>query len=118
MDGIIGAIIPSIVTIILANIVTYVGMIHNLKLELAVSKKTIEDLQKALQVVEKRLDSHSKKNDDIVKLITDLKVEVVTRLGELSTNMGKLSSDVDNINRTFTVFDNGITGSRYNKTKG
>ena len=79
----------------------YVGFINKMRSQISV-------LEEKVKRVEQRQDSHSKKHDEIVKLIQDLKVEVIQSLGNLDKNMGKLSSDVDNINRVFTINDEGI----------
>lgn len=99
---------PHLLTAMIAAVGTYVGAIHKLKVEVEVLKKTQEDERKDIDNIQKRLDSHSKKNDEIIKLINDLKVEVIQQIAKLATEMSKISSDVENINRVFTINDNGI----------
>lgn len=90
-----------IVGAIISVAIMYVGFINKMRSQISV-------LEEKVKRVEQRQDSHSKKHDEIVKLIQDLKVEVIQSLGNLDKNMGKLSSDVDNINRVFTINDEGI----------
>ena len=95
------AIMNQIVGAIISVAIMYVGFINKMRSQISV-------LEEKVKRVEQRQDSHSKKHDEIVKLIQDLKVEVIQSLGNLDKNMGKLSSDVDNINRVFTINDEGI----------
>lgn len=133
MNSVMTDIWPLLLTVVLSNITAYIGFINKMRSQISVLEdkvkrletmeqslsdkideinKMISVLQEKMKRVEQRQDSHSKKNDEIIKLLNDLKLEVVEKLGALATNMGKLSSDVDNINRSFTVYDEGI-----NKTK-
>lgn len=101
MDKVMTDIWPILLGSIFSAITLYVGFINKMRSQISV-------LEEKVKRVEQRQDSHSKKNDEIIKLITDLKVEVIQKLGQVATDMSKLSSDVDNINRTFVVFDSGI----------
>ena len=122
-----------IIAAIVSTIGTYMGFINKMRSQISVLEekvkkleesktsieKKLEDVVKLMTIIEEKMkhveqrqDSHSKKNDEIVKLITDFKIEIVQKLGSLDTNIGKLSRDVDNINRTFTVFDEGIDKKR------
>lgn len=129
MDQVMTDIWPQLLTFLLSTAAMYVGFINRMRSQISVLEekvKRIEDLESILtskideinkmisvleekmKRVEQRQDSHSKKNDEIIKLLNDLKIEVIEKLGYLATNMGKLSSDVDNINRTVMVYDDGI----------
>lgn len=99
---------PFLIPVFLGGILTCIGYIYGLKTKVAVLEETIEHLKNTIEGMHRRMDSHSKKNDEIVNLITSLKMEVIQRIGEVATEMSKLSSDVDNINRSFMVFDSGI----------
>ena len=94
-------VVNQIVGAIISVAIMYVGFINKMRSQISV-------LEEKVKRVEQRQDSHSKKHDEIVKLIQDLKLEVIQSLGNLDKNMGKLSSDVDNINRVFTINDEGI----------
>lgn len=99
---------PFLIPVFLGGIMTCIGYIYGLKTKVAVLEETIENLKDTVEGMHRRIDSHSKKNDEIVSLITSLKMEVIQRISDVATDMSKLSSDIDNINRSFMVFDNGI----------
>lgn len=99
---------PYIASALLSAVGMYVGYIHQLKLEVAVLKKSFEEQQKTIDAMNKRIDSHSKKQDAILESINTLKIEMVEKIGELAADLGSLSSDVRNINRVLTIYDNGI----------
>ena len=99
---------PYLMPVFLGGIVTCIGYIYNLKTEVAVLKKTLENITTTVGDMRIRIDSHSKKNDDVVNLITSFKIEVIQKIGAMATDISKLSSDVENINRSFLVFDTGI----------
>jgi hypothetical protein len=99
---------PYLMPVFLGGLVTCIGYIYNLKTEVAVLKKTLENLTATVGDMRTRIDSHSKKNDEVVNLITSFKIEVIQKIGAMATDISKLSSDVENINRSFLVFDTGI----------
>lgn len=82
-------------------VIMYVGFINKLRTEVTLLKDKIERL-------EKRQDSHSKKNDEIINLITSFKMEMIEKFGDILTQIGKMGSDIDNMSKTFEVFDMGI----------
>jgi chromosome segregation ATPase len=114
----------------------YVGFINKMRSQIAVLEDKVKQLEKQCDEVTKELneinhqnavleektkriearqDSHSKRNDEIIKLITDFKIEVVKMLGTVKEEVSKLSSDVDNINQSFMVYDDGVKKSRKKK---
>ena len=120
---------PALLAFVLSSITMYIGFINKMRSQISVLEekvsrleklentlnvkideinKNISVLEEKMKRVEQRQDSHSKKNDEIISLLNELKVEVIRQLGTMSTNIGKLSSDVDNINRSFKVYDKGI----------
>lgn len=99
---------PFLMPVFLGGIVTCIGYIYSLKTRVAVLDKTLENLTTTVKEMQVRLDSHSRKNDEVVNLITSFKLEVIQKIGDIATDMSKLSSDVENINRSFLVFDSGI----------
>ena len=94
MNTLMNDIWPYLLTALLPAIALYVGYIHQLKLEVAVLKTTVDDLKKDLESVQKRQDSHSKKQDDILKSITDLKVEMLKEMGTVGVGMAVLVTGV------------------------
>jgi hypothetical protein len=97
MNTLMNDIWPYLLTALLPAIALYVGYIHQLKLEVAVLKTTVDDLKKDLESVQKRQDSHSKKQDDILKSITDLKVEMLKEMGKVVAEVSSLASEVKNV---------------------
>jgi hypothetical protein len=94
MNAIMNDLWPYLLTALLPAIALYVGYIHQLKLEVAVLKTTVDDLKKDLESVQKRQDSQSKKQDDILKSITDLKVEVLKEMGKVVAEVSTLAAEV------------------------
>ena len=99
---------PFLMPVFLGGIVTCIGYIYSLKTKVAVLDETLKNLITTVNGMQERINSHSKKNDDVVNLITSFKIEVIQKIGAIATDMSKLSSDVENINRSFLVFDTGI----------
>ena len=103
---------PYLMPVFLGGIVTCIGYIYNLKTKVAVLEETLKNLTTTIGEMRARVDSHSKKNDDVVNLITSFKIEVIQKIGAMATDISKLSSDVENINRSFLVFDTGIKAKK------
>lgn len=119
---------PYMLTALISAIGFYIGFVHKLKIEVAVLKKTVEDMQTTLASVQKRQDSHSKKQDDILESITDMKLEMVKlvnnmstnfnkQLGEMSVNVGTLAADVKNLNSLISITDLGVKVDNGRKKK-
>ncbi len=119
---------PYMLTALISAIGFYIGFVHKLKIEVAVLKKTVEDMQITLANVQKRQDSHSKKQDDILESITDMKLEMVKlvnnmstnfnkQLGEMSVNVGTLAADVKNLNSLISITDLGVKVDNGRKKK-
>lgn len=136
MDKVMTDIWPLLFGTLLSVIVMYVGFINKMRSQIAVLEDKVKQLEEQCKEVtrkfndinhqnavleektkriEARQDSHSKRNDDIIKLITDFKIEVVKMLGTVKEEVSKLSSDVDNINQSFMVYDDGVKKSRKKK---
>lgn len=94
--------------VFLGGVATCIGYIYSLKTKVAVLDETLKNLTTTVNGMQERINSHSKKNDEVVNLITSFKIEVIQKIGNIATDMSKLSSDVENINRSFLVFDTGI----------
>ncbi len=101
---------PLVIPTILALIIGYVGFIHKLRIEVAVQKKTVEDLLRTVDSIQKRQDSHSKKQDDILNLITELKLEVVKEIGNVRTGVGSMASDIKNLTNMVNDLKNDRKG--------
>ena len=123
---------------IISIAIMYIGFINKMRSQIAVLEnkvtqfdKQCTDVQKKFEEVnhhyavieekvkhiETRQDSHSKKNDEIVNLITEFKLEMAEKISDVSVRMGKIQSDVENINSTIAVFDDGIR-SKNKRKKG
>lgn len=100
---------PYILSAVISAVGMYVGYIHQLKLEVAVLKKTLEEQQKTIDGMQKRIDSHSKKQDTILESINTFKIEMIEKIGDLAAELGSLSSDVKNINRAISIYDNKVS---------
>ena len=103
---------PYLMPVFLGGIVTCIGYIYSLKTKVAVLEETLKNLTTTVGEMRVRVDSHSKKNDDVVNLITSFKIEVIQKIGAMATDISKVSSDVENINRSFLVFDTGIKAKK------
>lgn len=131
-------IIKEIIAAIITGIVLYIGFINKMRSQIAVLEDKVAKLEEQckeihkkfddithhyavieekVKRIEQRQDSHSKKNDEIITLIADFKLEMVKKFGDVSTQMAKISSDVENINETIAVFDNGIVSDSSGKKK-
>lgn len=93
---------PYLLTACISAIGFYIGFVHKLKIEVAVLKKTVEDMQVTLGNVQKRQDSHSKKQDDILNSINQMKLEIMKDMNKVIRDVGKIEA----------LMSNGNTGSR------
>lgn len=124
-----------LIATVVSGVVLYIGIVNKLRSQLGIQESRIKQLEenckevtrhleetsKLLTVLEEkckrleqRQDSHSKKNDEIVKLINDLSLEMTKQLGNMNTSMVKIASDVENINSTIAIFDEGIRSKKRN----
>lgn len=108
MNSILNDIWP-LISIIVPIVVLYFGYIQQLRIRVAVLEETVKNQQTIIDSQQKRMDSHSKKQDEILELISDLKLEVVKSIGKMSAELGTISADVKNLNRMFSVAENGGT---------
>lgn len=83
---------PFFLTALISAIGFYIGFVHKLKIEVAVLKKTVEDMQVSLGNVQKRQDSHSKKQDDILKSINDMKLEMMKEMSKVIREVSKIEA--------------------------
>jgi len=83
---------PYLLTALISAIGFYIGFVHKLKIEVAVLKKTVEDMQVILGNVQKRQDSHSKKQDDILKSINDMKLEMMKEMSKVIREVSKIEA--------------------------
>lgn len=131
-----GELLKVLIATIVSGVVLYIGIVNKLRSQISVHEEKIKQLEsnckeaqhrfeetaKLMTVLEEkakrleqRQDSHSKKNDEIVALITELRVEMAKQLGNMNTSMGKIASDVENINSTIAIFDDGIKSKKRKK---
>ena len=136
MEQVMGELVKVLIATIVSGLVLYIGIVNKLRSQLGIHESRIKQLEENCKEIQKRFeetsklmtvldekakrmeqrqDSHSKKNDEIVKLINDLSLEMTKQLGNMNTSMVKIASDVENINSTIAVFDEGI---RSKKRKG
>ena len=136
MEQLMGELVKVLVATIVSGAVLYIGIVNKLRSQISVhdnrlssleencktaqskfeeSAKHIGILEEKSERMERRQDSHSKKNDEIVSLITELRVEMAKQLGNMNTSMGKIASDVENINSTIAIFDDGIKSKKRKK---
>jgi len=136
MEQMMGEFLKVLIATLVSGVVLYIGIINKLRSQISVHDnrlKQLEDnckdatrkfeetsrlmtvLDEKAKRLEQRQDSHSKKNDEIVKLITELRVEMAKQLGNMSTSMSKIASDVENINSTIAIFDEGIRSKKRKK---
>ena len=136
MEQLMGELVKVLVATIVSGAVLYIGIVNKLRSQISVHDNRLKQLEencKAAQMkfeesakqvtvleekakrLEQRQDSHSKKNDEIVSLITELRVEMAKQLGNMNTSMGKIASDVENINSTIAIFDDGIKSKKRKK---
>jgi len=126
MEIFVNEFIKQIVGIVIGLTSFYFLTIHRHKVDIEIMKKDLEklrsdlnnienDIRKEIGVIQKRLDSHSRKNDEIITLINELKMEMIKQLGSVATSMAKISSDVENINSTIAIFDDGIRSKKKKK---
>lgn len=122
-----------LIATVVSGVVLYIGIVNKLRSQLGIQESRIKQLEenckevtrhleetsKLLTVLdekskrlEQRQDSHSKKNDEVVKLINDLSLEVTKQLGNMNTAMVKIASEVENINSTIAIFDEGIRSKK------
>ena len=87
---------PYLLTALISAIGFYIGFVHKLKIEVAVLKKTVEDMQVTLGNVQKRQDSHSKKQDDILNSINNLKVDIFKDMNKVIREVGKIEALMSN----------------------
>lgn len=85
---------PYLLTALISAIGFYIGFVHKLKVEVAVLKKTVEDMQGEINAIHKRQDSQSKKLDEIQRSITDMKLEMVKLVGDMGVNFNKQMSEM------------------------
>ena len=79
---------PIVMPVLLALIIGYVGFIHKLRIEVAVLKQKVDNLQK-------RVDSHSKKQDDLLTLVTDFKEDMTDKLNAILVDIAKISTTLN-----------------------
>jgi len=79
---------PILTPTILALLISYIGFIHKLRIEVAVLKQKVENLQK-------RVDSHSKKQDDLLTLVTDFKEDMTDKLNAILVDIAKISTTLN-----------------------
>ena len=133
MEQMMGEFLKVLVATIVSGIALYIGIVNKLRSQISVHETRVKQLEENCKEVQKRFeesakqvtileekskrlearqDSHSKKNDEIVALITELRVEMAKQLGNMNTSMGKIASDVENINSTIAIFDEGIRSKK------
>lgn len=83
---------PIITPTILALLVSYISFIHKLRIEVAVLKQKVENLQK-------RVDSHSKKQDELLTLVTDFKEDISDKLNVILIDIAKISTTLNIIDK-------------------
>ena len=136
MEQVMGELVKVLIATVVSGLVLYIGIVNKLRSQLGIHESRIKTLEEKCKEIQKRFDetsrlltvleekakrmeqrqdSHSKKNDEIVKLINDLSLEMTKQLGNMNTSMVKIASDVENINSTIAIFDEGI---RSKKRKG
>lgn len=130
-----GELVKVLIATLVSGVVLYIGIVNKLRSQLGIhenrikqleenckeAQKRFEETSKLMTVLEEkakrleqRQDSHSKKNDEIVKLINDLSLEMTKQLGNMNTSMVKIAGDVENINSTIAIFDEGIRSKKRN----
>lgn len=82
---------PHLLTALVSAIGMYIGMVHKIRIKVAVLEQKVESLQK-------RVDSHGKKTDDILETINDFKQEISKQLSDISVDIAKLATK-------FSIFD-------------
>ena len=87
---------PFLLTALISAIGFYIGFVHKLKIEVAVLKKTVEDMQVTLGNVQKRQVSHSKKQDDILNSINQMKLEIMKDMNKVIRDVGKIEALMSN----------------------
>ena len=128
-----GELVKVLIATLVSGVVLYIGIVNKLRSQLGIHENRIKQLEENCKEVQKRFedtsklmtvldekakrleqrqDSHSKKNDEIVKLINDLSLEMTKQLGNMNTSMVKIASDVENINSTIAIFDEGIRSKK------
>lgn len=133
MEQMIGELVKVLIATIVSGVVLYIGIVNKLRAQLGIHENRIMQLEENCKEVQKRFeetsklmtvldekakrleqrqDAHSKKNDEIVKLINDLSLEMTKQLGNMNTSMVKIASDVENINSTIAIFDEGIRSKK------
>ena len=133
MEQMMSELIKVLIATVVSGVVLYIGIVNKLRSQLGIHENRIKQLEenckeatkrfeetsKLMTVLdekakrlEQRQDSHSKKNDEIVKLINDLSLEMTKQLGNMNTSMVKIASDVENINSTIAIFDEGIRSKK------
>jgi uncharacterized membrane protein (DUF106 family) len=133
MEQMMSELVKVLIATVVSGVVLYIGIVNKLRSQLGIDENRIKQLEDNCKEVQKRFeetskvmmvldekakrleqrqDSHSKKNDEIVKLINDLSLEMTKQLGNMNTSMVKIASDVENINSTIAVFDEGIRSKK------
>lgn len=115
MESIVQNIQPILFTALVGVIIAYARYVNSLKTRVAVLERTIEDLVKTMEAMQKRLDSHSKKQDEIYNTLTDLKVDMTKELGRITVSVSSLASDIKGLSNLLAITDVGINIKRQGK---
>ena len=103
---------PILFTALVGVVIAYARYVNTLKTRVAVMEKTIEDLLKTVEAMQKRLDSHSKKQDEIYNTLTGMKVEMVKEMGQITASVSSLASDIKGLSNLLAITDVGISIKR------
>ena len=106
---------PILFTALVGVVIAYARYVNTLKTRVAVMEKTIEDLLKTVEAMQKRLDSHSKKQDEIYNILTGMKVEMVKEMGQITASVSSLASDIKGLSNLLAITDVGISIKRQGK---
>ena len=103
---------PILFTALVGVVIAYARYVNTLKTGVAVMEKTIEDLLKTVEAMQKRLDSHSKKQDEIYNTLTGMKVEMIKEMGQITASVSSLASDIKGLSQLLAITDMGISIKR------
>ena len=106
---------PILFTALVGVVIAYARYVNTLKTRVAVMEKTIEDLLKTVEAMQKRLDSHSKKQDEIYNTLTGMKVEMIKEMGQITASVSSLASDIKGLSQLLAITDMGISIKRQGK---